>query len=106
MRRMQKQRPSQRTALIYALALVALLAYALPRIPALRPGLPGTFSVLWIIFAGLALAANVYFFVGADKERSKMLEELETKKPMEDDALAGRLDKEKQGDSDIRYRRG
>lgn len=65
---------ARRRAFVYGCALVALVVYGLPRIPALQRGLPGTFSLIWILFAGLALAANVYFLVGADKERSRMLE--------------------------------
>ncbi|GGJ11487.1 hypothetical protein GCM10010885_21010 [Alicyclobacillus cellulosilyticus] len=62
---------------VYACALLSLLAYGVPRLPALRPGWAGTFSMLWILFAGLAFAANVYFAVGADRERSRMLAEKE-----------------------------
>lgn len=64
----------RRKNIIYTCALIALVAYAIPRIPEIHHGMGGTFSVLWILFAGLAIAANLYFVVGADKERSKMLE--------------------------------
>jgi|GEM_PF-3213172 len=86
MKRMSKPRPSRSRAMIYACALVALLVYGIPRIPSLKPGLAGSFSMLWILFAGLALAANVYFFVGADRERSRMLEELDVTKRNEEPA--------------------
>lgn len=64
----------KRRAAVYTLTLLALLAYALPQLPALRHGLAGTFSFLWILFAGLAVAANLYFLFGADRERSRNLD--------------------------------
>ncbi|MDQ0191496.1 hypothetical protein JI721_03395 [Alicyclobacillus cycloheptanicus] len=70
-------RTARRRAIVYTCALVALVAYGLPRIPALQHGLGGSFSVIWILFAGLAIAANLYFVVGADRERSRILEERE-----------------------------
>lgn len=79
MKRMSRRAPNRRTALIYTCALIALGVYAIPNLlPELHPGIAGSFSVLWILFAGLALAANLYFLFGADKERSRMLEEIET----------------------------
>jgi hypothetical protein len=67
-------RNGQLKSVLYGAATVALLAYAVPKIPRLEHGLGGTFSFLWITFAGLAVSANVYFAVAADKERSYMLE--------------------------------
>ncbi|WP_211230644.1 hypothetical protein [Alicyclobacillus herbarius] len=69
---------SRRRALVYATALIALGAYGIPRLPSLQPGLAGTFALLWILFLGLGVAANLYFVFGADKERSRMLEEMDT----------------------------
>lgn len=63
----------RRKAFVYCCALIALLVYALPRLPKLQHGLGGTFSLIWILFACMTLAANLYFLVGADKERSRML---------------------------------
>ncbi|WP_197029244.1 hypothetical protein [Alicyclobacillus macrosporangiidus] len=78
MKRKMKDVPhAKHRALVYSGALVALAVYALPRLPDLRPGLGGTFTVLWILITALALSANLYFLVGADKERSRMLEEME-----------------------------
>ncbi len=78
MKRMARRRPNRRTAFIYTCALIALGVYAIPNLlPELHPGIAGSFSVLWILFAGLALAANLYFLFGADRERSRMLEEIE-----------------------------
>ncbi|MCL6453301.1 MAG: hypothetical protein K6T78_06665 [Alicyclobacillus sp.] len=75
MRRKLKTVPHARNrAIVYSCALIAMGAYALPRIPKLEHGLPGSFSMLWILFALLALCANLYFLFGADKERSRMLE--------------------------------
>lgn len=79
MKRMAKRTPNRRTAFVYACALIAMGVYAIPNLlPELHPGIAGSYSMLWILFAGLVLAANLYFVFGADKERSRMLEELET----------------------------
>ena len=76
MRRKSAFVPNRRSkAVVYACSLIALGAYAVPRLPRLQPGLPGTFAMLWILFAVLALAANLYFMLGADEERKHMLEE-------------------------------
>jgi hypothetical protein len=68
---------SKRRAFVNTCAIVALSVYGIPRIPRLHPGLDGTFSTIWILFAALAVAANLYFLVGADKERSQQLERQE-----------------------------
>lgn len=74
-RRKSKDVPNTKNrAIVYSCALIALGAYAIPRLPRLEHGLPGTFSMIWILFALLAFSANIYFMVGADKERSRMLE--------------------------------
>ncbi|KPV39912.1 hypothetical protein [Alicyclobacillus ferrooxydans] len=75
MRRKLRHVPHARNrAVVYTCAVVSMVAYAIPRIPKLEHGVAGTFSMVWILFAVLALAANIYFLVGADKERSRMLE--------------------------------
>lgn len=74
-RRMQTGASARTRAFVYVSALVAMAVYAIPQLPKLQPGLPGTFSMLWILFLALAVAANVYFMVGADVERRRMLEE-------------------------------
>jgi len=74
MRRTAVVRHPKSRAFIYFCAILALMFYAVPKIPALHRGLGGTFSMVWILFAGLALSANLYFMVGADKERSQLLE--------------------------------
>lgn len=78
-RKVSQTRNASSKAFIYICCLVALCVYGIPRIPTLQHGIAGTFSSVWILFAGLALAANLYFFLGADKERSRMLEEQESK---------------------------
>lgn len=67
----------RRKSFVYTCAIVAMVAYALPKLPHLHHGVDGSFTMLWILFAALAVAANVYFAVGADQERSRMLEERE-----------------------------
>ncbi len=75
MRRKLRYVPNPRSrAFVYTCSIVALAVYAVPRLPALHPGLAGTFSTVWILFAALAVASNLYFLFGADKERSRMLE--------------------------------
>ena len=63
----------RRRAFVYVCAIAAMMVYSIPRLPKLQPGVAGSFAMLWILFAGVALAANLYFLFGADKERSKML---------------------------------
>lgn len=79
----------RRRAAVYTSALVALGVYGLPRLPALHHGLAGSFSVLWILFAGLAVASNLYFLFGADRERSRDLEMYSAQS--EDKETKGRL---------------
>jgi hypothetical protein len=75
MRRKLRYVPNPRSrAFVYTCSIVALAVYAVPRLPQLHPGLAGTFSTVWILFAALAVAANLYFLFGADQERSRMLE--------------------------------
>lgn len=81
-RRNMAPKPNPRSrSFIYLCTILALSVYAVPKLPALSPGLAGTFSTLWILFAVLAVSANLYFLVGADKERSRMLEEKGGTKP-------------------------
>ncbi len=71
---MYVDKPKQK-ALAYTSGLLLLAGYGIPRMPEIHPGIAGSFVVLWILFTALTIAANIYFLVGADKERSKMLEE-------------------------------
>jgi len=66
---------SRGRALIYLSSLIALVVYAIPKLPRLQPGIAGSFSMLWILLVCVAIAANLYFLVGADVERRRMLEE-------------------------------
>ncbi|GMA51552.1 hypothetical protein GCM10025857_29090 [Alicyclobacillus contaminans] len=79
----------RRRALVYAAAALALAVYGIPRIPALAPGVAGTFSMVWILFAALAIASNLYFLVGADRERGHQLAEGELR-PAQRPAVPGR----------------
>lgn len=74
-RKIQTYKNSRSRAFVYLAALVAMAVYAIPQLPKLKPGIAGTFSMVWILFLILAIAANVYFMVGADVERRRMLEE-------------------------------
>lgn len=73
-RKLRKVPNGKNKAFVYVCAIIALGIYGIPKIPSLHPGMGGTFSMVWILFGVLALAANMYFLVGADKERSRMLE--------------------------------
>lgn len=61
-------------AFVYTCALVALSVYAVPRLPRMTHGLAGTFTVLWLLFVALCVGANLYFLIGADKERKRLLD--------------------------------
>ena len=90
MRRKLRHVPHARNrAVVYTCAVVSMVAYAIPRIPKLEHGIAGTFSMVWIFFAVLALASNVYFMVGADKERSRMLESQSLRAARESTATTG-----------------
>lgn len=62
-------------SVMYTCALLGLSVYAVPKLPPLSHGLPGTFTALWILTVAVAVAANLYFACGADKERKQLLEE-------------------------------
>ncbi|WP_367306938.1 hypothetical protein [Alicyclobacillus acidocaldarius] len=68
-------RQVRRYSAIYGLAALALAAYGVPRLPKLQHGLAGTFSALWLLLLALYMAANLYFLLGADRERARQLEE-------------------------------
>jgi hypothetical protein len=72
-------RKTKQKAVAYTVSLILLAVYGIPRMPKIHPGLGGSFVTLWILFVALAIAANVYFLVGADRERSRMLEVTESK---------------------------
>ncbi|MCL6637123.1 MAG: hypothetical protein K6T26_04155 [Alicyclobacillus sp.] len=70
-------------ALLYTAALLVMSFYALPYLPSLHAGgWASVFTVLWLAYTGVALAANLYFLLGADRERSRMLEENEILQPV------------------------
>lgn len=62
-------------AVMYTCALLGLSVYAVPKLPHLTHGLPGTFSALWILTVAVVVAANLYFALGADRERKQLLEQ-------------------------------
>lgn len=74
-RKLAIQKNGRRNALIYTCAAVALGVYGIPRLPKMAHGLSGTFSVVWILFLALCVGANLYFLLGTDKERARLLEE-------------------------------
>lgn len=68
-------------SIVYTCALLGLTVYGIPRLPHMAHGLAGTFTTVWLLFVALAVAANLYFVFGADKERKALLErnEFETR---------------------------
>ncbi len=70
---------------IYGLAALALAAYGVPRLPKLEHGVAGTFSALWLLLLALYIGANLYFWLGADRERARQLEEAAVQSPDRDE---------------------
>lgn len=48
---------------------LALLFYALPRLPQATWSLEGAFTIAWLSFSVLIIGANLYQLIGVDKER-------------------------------------
>lgn len=71
-------------SIVYTCALLGLTVYGVPKLPHMEHGLAGTFTVVWLLFVALAVAANLYFAFGADKERKALLEqsELDMRQPL------------------------
>ncbi len=74
-RKVKSMNRAKEKGLLYLISLLALAIYGIPHIPQIHPGISGTFSFLWIMLTALVIAANLYFLVGADQERSRMLDE-------------------------------
>lgn len=54
------------------LSALALIYYALPRLPFGEVGLPQYFSILWLIFALLAIGGNLAAFLFADAHNKSL----------------------------------
>ncbi|SIS55642.1 hypothetical protein [Alicyclobacillus vulcanalis] len=80
-RRVGVPKQVRRTSAIYGLAALALAVYGVPRLPKLEHGVAGTFSALWMLFLALFIGANLYFLLGADRERARQLEEAPYQRP-------------------------
>ncbi|SDW11062.1 hypothetical protein SAMN04489725_10261 [Alicyclobacillus hesperidum] len=68
-------RQIRRQSIIYTCAAIALGAYGIPRLPRMSHGIAGTFTAAWMLVLALSICANLYFVLGADKERKRLLEE-------------------------------
>ncbi len=54
---------------LYVLAVLGILYVMLPRLPHFLRGQAGVFTIVWVSFALLVMGANLWFVLGADKER-------------------------------------
>lgn len=64
---MQQKRTMR--AFVYLTVGLAMLFYALPRIPDVTMSSRGAFTIMWLAFAMLFIGANLYYLIGVDKER-------------------------------------
>lgn len=55
-------------AFIYLTMGLAMLFYALPRVPEITMSMEGAFIISWLSFAMLFIGANLYYLIGADRE--------------------------------------
>jgi hypothetical protein len=51
---------------------LALLFYALPRVPQVTWSLEGAFTLTWLSFALLIISSNLYDLIGVDKETQEL----------------------------------
>ncbi|MBL0386249.1 hypothetical protein JJB07_06230 [Tumebacillus sp. ITR2] len=63
------QRKQTMRAFVYLTAGLAMLFYALPRVPDVTMDISGAFTISWLAFAMLFIGANLYYLIGVDKER-------------------------------------
>ncbi|PWK13862.1 hypothetical protein [Tumebacillus permanentifrigoris] len=63
------QRKHTMRAFVYLTVGLAMLFYALPRVPDVTMDIRGVFTISWLAFAMLFIGANLYYLIGVDKER-------------------------------------
>ncbi|MFC4767793.1 hypothetical protein [Effusibacillus consociatus] len=68
-----KQKQALRSFVYMGLGL-AVLFYAIPQLPEVSWSAGGVFSVVWLLFGVLIIAANLYYLIGVDKERKRRLQ--------------------------------
>lgn len=56
---------------VYMTIGLALLFYALPRVPQVTWSLEGAFTCVWLAFAMLIISSNLYYLIGVDKEKQE-----------------------------------
>lgn len=61
--------PNRVLSTTYVLLSTGILVVAVPRLPRLSLNIDGVFAVFWIAFALAVLGANLWFALGADRER-------------------------------------
>jgi hypothetical protein len=55
-------------AFVYLTLGLAMLFFALPRLPHVTMSMEGAFTVSWLLFAMLIVGANLYYLIGADRD--------------------------------------
>jgi hypothetical protein len=55
-------------AFVYLTLGLAMLFFALPRLPHVTMSLEGAFTLSWLLFAMLIVGANLYYLIGADRD--------------------------------------
>ncbi len=65
--------PNRALSATYVLLSTGIMVIAVPRLPRLSVNTGGVFAICWIAFALAVLAANLWFAVGADRERRALM---------------------------------
>lgn len=52
----------------YIVMAIAMVLYAVPKLPAFTFSAAGFFTLVWLAFALLVIGSNLYYLIGADRE--------------------------------------
>ncbi|UOF92655.1 hypothetical protein LSG31_11110 [Fodinisporobacter ferrooxydans] len=55
-------------SVLYVILGLAMVLYAIPKLPAISLSVSGIFTVVWLLFSFLFIGANLYYVYGVDKE--------------------------------------
>jgi TRAP-type mannitol/chloroaromatic compound transport system permease small subunit len=61
---------------------IAMVVYAVPKLPAFSLSAAGFFTLVWLLFALLVIGANLYYLIGVDRE-SRQETEIEEQQMLE-----------------------